>query len=70
MSTSTLGREERKPLMDAFLLERRILFGCTALIGVGLIVWIIITTSDYWLLVSGAPGESICSTYLNTFTNT
>lgn len=57
MSTSTIGHdEERKPQYTAYLIERRILLGCTAAIGIASIVWIVAMTSDHWLIVSGGKG--------------
>lgn len=57
MSTSTLGREERKPYYDAYLLQRRVLFGCTVSIGVAVILWIVAIATDHWIVISGGQGQ-------------
>lgn len=64
MSTSTLGREERKPYYDAYLMQRRVLLGCTAAIGVSVIVWIVAIATDHWFVVSGGPSGLYKLTYL------
>lgn len=56
MSTSTLGREERKPMVDAFVFERRVLLGCTGMIGAAIVLWIIAISTDHWINVSGGEG--------------
>lgn len=61
MSTSTLGgpeREERKIHYNAFLIQRRVLLGCTLSIGLAVIIWIVAIATDHWYLVSGGKGKS------------
>lgn len=62
MSTSTLGRidrEDRKIYYDAYLFQRRILFGCTLSIGVAAILFLIAIVSDHWVNVAGEQRECI-----------
>lgn len=60
MSTSTLGRidrEDRKIYYDAYLFQRRILFGCTLSIGLAAILFLIAIVSDHWVIVAGEQRE-------------
>lgn len=58
MSTSSIGRDEiRKPLLDAYLLERRILLGCSSFVAVALIIWIVAISTDRWSVISGEGGK-------------
>ncbi|KAJ2946189.1 hypothetical protein O0L34_g5123 [Tuta absoluta] len=58
MSTaSSVGAAERRPLLHALVIERRILFGCTILVGLCTFVWIIAVTTPKWVIIS-APNEN------------
>ncbi|XP_028158408.1 uncharacterized protein LOC135074486 [Ostrinia nubilalis] len=57
MSTaSSVGAAERRPLMQALLLERRILFACTVLIGLCTFVWITAVCTEKWVHIEGGNG--------------
>ena len=54
LSTSTIGRDEaRKPLMKAYMFQRRVLFSCSCLMVLSLIFWIIAIATDHWIIISG-----------------
>lgn len=57
MSTSTINMEDRKPLIDQFLFERRILLTCTGLVGLGIILWITAISTDHWYMIEGGHGK-------------
>lgn len=43
-------------MVDAFVFERRVLLGCTGMIGAAIILWIIAISTDHWITVSGGDG--------------
>lgn len=58
VSSSTLGREEeRKPLMAAYMFQRRVLFGCSVLMVVSLIMWIVAISTNHWVIITGGKGK-------------
>lgn len=56
MSTSTINHVN-KPILDQVMFERRVLFGCTAMLSVATIVWIVAISTDHWFLVHGGSGK-------------
>lgn len=64
VSTSTIGRdEERRPLMQAYMFQRRVLLGCSLLMVVSLIIWIVAISTDHWIIISGGSGA--CHDYIS-----
>ncbi|CAG9094154.1 hypothetical protein JYU34_012830 [Plutella xylostella] len=53
---------ERRPLMAALVLERRILFGCTILVGLSTFIWITAVCTDKWVHIEGGNGIHLPST--------
>lgn len=57
---STIGRDEsRKPLLKAYMFQRRVLFCCSCLMVLSLLTWIIAIATDHWIIISGAGGKYI-----------
>lgn len=57
LSTSTIGRDEaRRPLMEAYMFQRRVLLGCSLLTVVSLLIWIVAISTDHWIIISGGQG--------------
>lgn len=57
MSTaSSVGAAERRPLMQALVIERRILFGCTIFVGLCTFIWITAVCTERWVHIEGGNG--------------
>ncbi|XP_070490979.1 uncharacterized protein [Chironomus tepperi] len=54
--TSTIDEPERKVKLESFYFQRKILFGCTIGLFVGLILWIVAISTNRWFIVSGGDG--------------
>uniref|UniRef100_A0A1A9ZNI3 Uncharacterized protein n=1 Tax=Glossina pallidipes TaxID=7398 RepID=A0A1A9ZNI3_GLOPL len=62
-STSTIGREEaRRPLMKAYMFQRRVLFSCSCLMVLSLLMWIVAIATDHWIIITGTGGIFIPET--------
>lgn len=61
MSTSTIN-QVNKPVLDQMMFERRVLLGCTAMLSVATIVWVVAISTDYWFVVHGGTGIYIPQT--------
>jgi hypothetical protein len=48
-----MGTKREKELSKKLLLERRVLFACTVMIGLSVILWIAAVSTDWWFIVSG-----------------
>ncbi|KAJ8728073.1 hypothetical protein PYW08_016458 [Mythimna loreyi] len=57
MSTaSSVGAAERRPLLQALVIERRILFGCTCFTGLCTFLWIAAVCTKKWVHIEGGNG--------------
>ncbi|OWR50802.1 uncharacterized protein LOC116776120 [Danaus plexippus] len=56
MSTASSVGAERRPLMQALVIERRILFGCTVFVGLCTFLWITAVCTEKWVYISGGDG--------------
>lgn len=45
-----------KALQEQFMFERRLLFLCTGLVGIAVLLWVVSITTDFWFIVNGGPG--------------
>ncbi|CAG5031633.1 unnamed protein product [Parnassius apollo] len=56
MSTASSVGAERRPLLQALVIERRILFACTALVGLSTFIWITAVCTEKWVHIEGRTG--------------
>ncbi|XP_063618882.1 coiled-coil domain-containing protein 96-like isoform X1 [Cydia splendana] len=56
MSTASSVGAERRPLMQALIIERRILFACTILVGLCTFLWITAVCTSKWVHIEGGDG--------------
>lgn len=59
MSTASSVGAERRPLMQALVIERRILFGCTVFVGLCTFVWITAVCTEKWVHIEGGKGAPL-----------
>ncbi|XP_053607742.1 uncharacterized protein LOC128673722 [Plodia interpunctella] len=58
MSTAS-SVAERRPLMQALVIERRILFACTVLVGLSTFIWITAVCTQKWIHIEGLNGVEL-----------
>lgn len=50
-----MGSKREKELNKKLVVERRVLFACTIMIGLSVVLWIAAISTDWWFIVSGGP---------------
>jgi len=50
-----MGSNREKELNRKLMVERRVLFACTVMIGLSVILWVAAIFTDWWFIVSGGP---------------
>ncbi|KAJ9583042.1 hypothetical protein L9F63_022621, partial [Diploptera punctata] len=48
-----MGSKREEKLSRQLMFERRVLFACTAMIGLSIILWIAAVATDWWFIVDG-----------------
>lgn len=54
---------KRKSQLEAYLFQRRFLFGITVVIGIVAIVWVVAIVSDHWFIISGGKGAYLLGSF-------
>lgn len=57
MSTASSVGAERRPLLQALVIERRILFGCTVFSGLCTFLWITAVCTSKWVHIDAGNGK-------------
>ncbi|KAG8317435.1 hypothetical protein J6590_026585 [Homalodisca vitripennis] len=55
-SAVSVVSERTKAIRDQYYFERRLLFFCTILVGVAIIVWAISISTNFWFIIDGGDG--------------
>jgi hypothetical protein len=50
-----MGSNREKELSRKLVVERRVLFACTVMIGLSVILWVAAICTDWWFIVNGGP---------------
>jgi hypothetical protein len=50
-----MGSKRANELNKQLLIERRMLFSCTVMIGLSVILWTVAICTDWWFVISGGP---------------
>ncbi|KAF4523034.1 hypothetical protein B566_EDAN012763 [Ephemera danica] len=51
-STASRMRRRMQAVYEEVMFERRVLLGCTASVGLAILLWLISVSTDYWFTVS------------------
>ncbi|XP_075230678.1 voltage-dependent calcium channel gamma-1 subunit-like isoform X3 [Lycorma delicatula] len=62
VETPTPSLVRVRTLQQQLMFERRLLFFCTGLVGVSVVIWLISISTDYWFIVDGGNGIYINET--------
>ncbi|GBP77584.1 hypothetical protein EVAR_59327_1 [Eumeta japonica] len=57
MSTASSVGAERRPLLNALVIERRILFACTVFVGLSAFLWITAVCTHKWVHINSAKDD-------------
>uniref|UniRef100_A0A1B6KI54 Uncharacterized protein n=1 Tax=Graphocephala atropunctata TaxID=36148 RepID=A0A1B6KI54_9HEMI len=55
-SAVSVVSERTKAVRDQYFFERRLLFFCTILVGVAIIVWVVSISTHFWFVIDGGDG--------------
>jgi len=50
-----MGSKREKDLNKKLVVERWVLFACTVMIGLSVILWVAAISTDWWFIVNGGP---------------
>lgn len=53
MHREKMGSKREKELNRKLMFERRVLFACTVMVGLSVVLWIAAISTDWWFIISG-----------------